>query len=140
MARAKSKKRTVRKAAFNISKFAENYVQAEILVRGTTGSGIMSFFTGAQDLRAPSDSYLAGGGKLTLVNPDGNVSLSDLVSEPSLALQAMYQNGAQNLIPMAISSISTRVGFRLFRTVLSPQRRSLNALARQVLGRGQITF
>lgn len=140
MARKSKTRKQIRRSAFNISRFAENYVQAEILVRGTTGSGIMSFFTGAQDLRPPSDSYLAGGGKLSLVNPDGNVSLSDLVSEPSLALQAMYENGASNLIPMAISSISTRIGFRLFRTVMSPQRRSLNALAKQVLGRGQITF
>ena len=135
---AKSKKsRSVRRSAFNISKFAENYVQAEILVRGTTGSGIMSFFTGAQDLRAPSESYT---GSITMVNPDGNVSLQDLIAQPSLSLQAMYENGAANLVPMALSSVGTRIGFRMFRTILSPQRRSLNALSRQVLGRGQITF
>jgi len=136
MAKAK-KSRSVRRSAFNISKFAENYVQAEILVRGTTGSGIMSFFTGTQDLRAPLESY---SGSMTLVNPDGNVSLQDLIAQPSLSLQAMYENGASNLVPMAISSVGTRIGFRMFRTILSPQRRSLNALARQVLGRGQITF
>jgi hypothetical protein len=133
--KAKSIRR--RSTAFNISKFAESYVQAEILVRGTTGSGIMSFFTGSQDLRAPQEGY---SGSITMVNPDGVVSLSDLVSEPSLALQAMYQNGASNLVPMALSSIGTRIGFKLFRKILSPQRRALNDLSRQVLGRGQISF
>jgi hypothetical protein len=52
----------------------------------------------------------------------------------------MYQNGASNLVPMALSSIGTRIGFKLFRKILSPQRRALNDLSRQVLGRGQISF
>ena len=139
----KMKKRSVRRSAFNISKFAENFVHAEILVRGTTGGGIMSFVTGATDLA--ETSYISGiqQGELqygTRLGGAEQISLGDLVSEPALALQTMYTNGAANLVPMAIQSIGTRVGFRLFRTVLSPQRRSLNALARQVLGRGQITF
>lgn len=133
------KRKAIRRSAFNISKFAENYVQAEILVRGTTGSGIMSFFTGKQDLEMKYGTVLGTTYELGVAGTK-EISLKDLISEPSLALQEMYAKGAANLIPMAVSSISTRIGFRLFRTVLSPQRRSLNALARQVLGRGQITF
>ncbi len=139
----KAKQIRRRRQAFNISKFAENFVQAEILVRGTTGGGIMSFVTGATDLG--ESSYISGiqSGQLqysTRTAGAEQISLGDLVSEPALALQTMYTNGAANLVPMALSSIGTRVGFRLFRTVLSPQRRALNDLARQVLGRGQITF
>ena len=141
------KRKAIRRSAFNLSRFAENYVQAEILVRGTTGSGIMGFFTGDTDLGSKEfatydyspGTGLVVGSEMRVVG-DSKISLGDLVSEPSLALQSMYANAASNLIPMAISSISTRIGFRLFRTVLSPQRRSLNALAKQVLGRGQITF
>lgn len=142
----KSKIRRIRKAAFNISRFAENYVQAEILVRGTTGGGLMSFVTGNQDLSSNEVSVSVGTAgvpdysKIIVSNPDGVISLKDVVAEPGLALQAMYTNGAANLIPMAVQSITTRVGFRLFRTLMSPQRRAMNELAKQVLGRGQITF
>ena len=145
MARSK-KSRAPRRSGFNISKFAENFVQAEILVRGTTGSGIMNFFRGDTDLGSEQfNTYTYSGGVLSQGTEmrtvgAGQISLGDLVSEPTLALQTMYANGAANLLPMAVASITTRVGFKLFRTVLAPQRRSLNALARQVLGRGQITF
>jgi len=67
----------------------------------------------------------------------GEISLADIVSEPSLAITTMTNNFQANILPMALAafgiSITFRVGRRLLRRPLASVNRNLIVPA---LGKG----
>jgi len=71
------------------------------------------------------------------VNPNGAVTLSEIIQSPDLALMAVMDNAKANVIPMAMASIATGVSFRIMKSVL---RRPLGNVQRNlinpILGKG----
>jgi len=136
MARRKAKPRVRRSTGLNAFRAAEALVQTDIFMRASTGNSIFGFFTGKGDIRAPVSDY---SGPLTYVNPDGKVSLSDLLQDPSNSVGEMFMNLRGNFIPMTIASVGVGIGFRLGKKLLKRQRAGMNYLIRESIGKGVVT-
>jgi len=141
MAKKKSKRR--RKAAFSLLNALEAFTYAEIVARGSTGGGVYSFITGATDLGYSKSTtvYDAGFGtsSTTGVQLVGTtqISLGDLMTEPSLALMQIAENFQSNLIPMSLAAFSTSIGFRIGKRLLRRPISSINRhLVKPALGAG----
>lgn len=126
-----------RKAAFSILNALEAAIYGEILMRGTTGSGLLSFFTGEGDIGiGPAETI---GGITTYSQPVGvgEISLSDLMQNPSLALATISSNFRSNLLPMSLAAFSTSVSFRIGRRLLRRPLASVNKnIVKPALGAG----
>jgi len=106
-------------------------------MRGSTGSGLLSFFTGEGDIGiGPAETI---GGITTYTQPVGvgEISLSDLMTNPSLALATISSNFRSNLLPMSLAAFSTSISFRIGRRMLRRPLASVNKnLVKPVLGAG----
>lgn len=137
MARRGTKKiKRRRSRGENLTLLLESFIQTDILFRGTTGGGIWAFFTGATDLGMADN----GGIKAGTIMGAGHISLGDVMQNPSLAVDTVWQNARSNLIPMAVASVTTRIGFRLFNKLMSPNRRAANRLINATVGKGVAHF
>ena len=136
MAKGKKGKRR-RRASFSILNALEAAIYGEILMRGTTGSGIISFFTGEGDIGiGPGETI---GGITTYSQPVGvgEISLTDLMQNPSLALSTVASNFKSNLLPMSLAAFTTSISFRIGRRMLRRPLASVNKnLVKPVLGAG----
>jgi len=136
MAKGKKGKRR-RRASFSILNALEAAIYGEILMRGTTGSGIISFFTGEGDIgQGVGETF---GGITTYSNPvgTGEISLTDLMQEPSLALATISSNFKSNILPMSLAAFTTSISFRIGRRMLRRPLASVNKnLVKPVLGAG----
>jgi|TARA_R110002074_G_scaffold264775_1_gene436933 hypothetical protein len=138
MARRRMKRKAPRRSrGISVLNTLESYAYASILSRGLMGNSPLGVISGGSDIRAPSAAYTAGGGSLTYVNADNTVSLSEIISSPDLALQAISQNAMANWQYMAGASFATGFGFRLGKKLL---RRPLSNVQRNIvvplLGKG----
>ena len=136
MAKGKKGKRR-RKNVFSILNALEALIYGEILMRGSTGSGILGFFTGEGDLGiGPGETI---GGITTYSQPvgAGEISLADLMSNPSLALSTISQMFRYNLLSMSLAAFTTSITFRIGRRMLRRPLASVNKnLVKPVLGAG----
>jgi hypothetical protein len=132
----KAKPRVRRSTGLNAFRAAEALVQTEIFMRASTGNGLFSFISGKGDIRMPREGY---GGPLTYVNPDGKVSLSDLLQDPANSFGEMFMNLKENFIPMTIASVGVGIGFKLGKKLLKRQRAGMNYLIRESVGKGVVT-
>jgi len=134
-----AKKKTIRRRrkTWSITGALESWIYAEIIVRGTTGSGVLGFFTGATDLgQGPGETF---GGITTYTDPvgAGEISLGDLMDQPALAIATITGNFRSNLIPMAFASFSTSILFNISRRLLrKPMARITKDLVKPLLGNG----
>ncbi len=101
------------------------------------GTSIFGLF-GKEDITVPVTAGIVDLSP-TYYNPDGAVTLADLVGSPDLAIMAIMDNARANLLPMAMASIATGVSFRIAKSVL---RRPLSSVQRNlinpILGKGLI--
>ena len=136
MAKGKKGKRR-RRASFSILNALEAAIYGEILMRGTTGSGIISFFTGEGDIGiGPGETI---GAVTTYSQPVGvgEISLTDLMQEPGLALATISSNFKSNLLPMSLAAFTTSISFRIGRRMLRRPLASVNKnIVKPVLGSG----
>jgi len=136
MAKRKKGKRR-RRASFSILNALEAAIYGEILMRGTTGSGIISFFTGEGDIGiGPGETI---GAVTTYSQPVGvgEISLTDLMQEPGLALATISSNFKSNLLPMSLAAFTTSISFRIGRRMLRRPLASVNKnIVKPVLGSG----
>jgi len=58
------------------------------------------------------------------------ISLGDIVSNPGIALSEMSKNLQNNLVPMAVASLTTGVAFRFGKRLL---RRPINNINRNIM-------
>jgi len=136
MAKGKKGKRR-RPASFSILNGIEAWIYGEILMRGTTGSGVLSFFTGEGDI-----GYGAGetiGGIYIAGEPVGvaQISLTDMMQNPSLAIATIAENFKSNLLPMSLAAFSTSISFRVGRRLLRrPLANNQKNLVKPDLGTG----
>jgi len=133
----RKKGRRRRKAAFSILNAVEAFIYAEILMRGTTGSGVLGFFTGEGDIGiGPGETI---GGITTYSQPVGvgEISLNDLMVNPGLAIATVSTNFKSNLLPMALASFTTSISFRIGRRLLRRPLASVNrSIIKPALGAG----
>ena len=135
MARRRMKRKAPRRSrGISVLNTLESYAYASILGRGLMGNSPLGVISSGSDIRAPAPSY---SGSLTYVNADNTVSLSEIISSPDLALQAISQNAMANWQYMAGASFATGFGFRLGKKLL---RRPLSNVQRNIvvplLGKG----
>ena len=132
----KAKARPRQSRGLNAFRAAEALVQTDIFMRASTGNSIFGFFTGKGDIRMPREGY---GGPLTYVNPDGKVSLQDVLQDPSNSVGEMFMNLRANFIPMTLASVTVGIGFKLGKKLLKRQRAGMNYLIRESVGKGVVT-
>jgi hypothetical protein len=125
----RKKKTTRRRKTFSILNALEAFTYASILSEGTTGGSVYAFVTGATDLKTTTTVGGVGRGDLVL-SGQGQISLGDIMTEPSLAIDTMATNFQANLLPMALASFTTSIGFRVGRKIL---RRPLGSISRNIL-------
>ena len=145
MARRKSKRRRSRKS-FSLINGLEARVYASILTEGTAGTGVWGFITGKPDLTGGAPLFTkqftddnggstgSGSGDLTGA---GEISISDIATNPSTALAVMAANFQANLLPMAIAGFTTSIGFRIGKRLLRMPISSVNRnIIKPALGSG----
>ena len=93
--------------------------------------------TGEGDLASES-YYDAGLGVSSMaITGTDELSLADIVQNPSLALSQMGKNLQSNIVPMAVSSLLTGVTFRFGRRLLRRPIANINRnLVKPALGAG----
>jgi len=143
MARRKTPRRRSRRS-FSIINALESLTYAEIISRGITGGGVFTFITGNTDLKQQMQRIpvysggqaLMGGGEgvgynTQLVTLGANeISLGDLLSNPSLAVGTMADNLSSNIVPMAVGAATTAVTFNVGKRLL---RRPINNINRNLM-------
>jgi len=132
----RKKKRSRRRKTWSILNGLEALTYAQILSMGTTGGGVWDFFTGATDLgyRELPSVYDGGlgvssNGTTSLVGTS-QISLGDMMSQPTIALDTMASNFQSNIIPMSVAAFTTHIGFRVGRRLL---RRPLSMVTRDII-------
>lgn len=130
MARRTRKRRTSRRKTFSLLKAAESYIYLDILMRGTTGTGPVGFFTGDYDIKSVYDPGLGSG--TTSIYGNDQISLRDLLNAPGLSLSQIGNNlmNSQNVANMAIASLLTSVSFKVGTRLL---RRPINNVNRNIV-------
>jgi len=61
---------------------------------------------------------------------EGEISLGDIVSEPSMAIGQMTQNFQANILPMALAAFGISVSFKVGRRLL---RKPINSVNRNLI-------
>tara|TARA_Y100000310_G_scaffold298062_1_gene331638 strand:- start:227 stop:643 length:417 start_codon:yes stop_codon:yes gene_type:complete len=123
------KKRTRRKPAFSILNALEAYVYAAIITEGVAGTSPWGLITGKTDLTSHVTTGGVGRGDL-VISGQGEISLGDMMSNPSLALDTMQANFQSNLMPMAVAAFTTSLTFRIGRKLL---RRPISNINRNIM-------
>jgi hypothetical protein len=134
MARRKTTKRR-RSRGFSLINALEAYTYASILSEGVAGTSPWGMLTGDTDIgtaSVASDPGVGGYGVTYSMQTVGakEISLGDLVSNPGLALAEMGKNLQSNLVPMAVASLVTGVGFRFGKRLL---RRPIGNINRNIM-------
>lgn len=128
MAKRKGKRRRSRRS-FSVINALEAYIYATILTEGVAGTSPMGLITGATDLKSTVTTGGVGRGDL-VISGQGEISLGDLMSNPSLALDTMANNFQSNLAPMAIAAFTTSMTFRIGKRIL---RRPISNINRNIM-------
>jgi len=135
MVKRKTKRR--RAKTFSILNGLEALAYSQILSVGITGGGIWDFVTGETNLGMSSVSDVGLGISTMELTGQGQISLGDFMSQPTLAIDTMTSNFTSNIIPMAVAGFSTSVAFRVGRRLLrKPLSMITRDLVKPVLGSG----
>lgn len=139
MARGK-KRKTRRSKSFSVINALEAYVYATILTEGVAGTSPWGFITGAADLGMSGQANsrpFAGEGTSMTVTGAGEISIGDLMKEPTMALDTMANNFQSNLAPMAIAAFGTSITFRIGKKLLRRPIANINRnIMKPALGAG----
>jgi len=126
MAKRKTPRR--RNNSIRVLNILESLTYAEIISRGTTGGGIGSFIFGETDLGMKTigiKTQFFDNQEMVAVG-EGQISLGDLVTEPSQAITVMAANFQSNLIPMALAGFTTNLGFSVGKRLLRKPISNIN--------------
>ncbi len=117
----------------------EAYTYGAILSEGVAGTSPWGFFTGDADIGTVSVSTGVGAYSTlsTQVVGASQISLGDLIQNPGLSLSEMSKNLQNNLVPMAVQSLVTGVGFRFGKRLLRRPIANINRnIMKPMLGSG----
>jgi hypothetical protein len=129
MPRKKTKRRRSRKS-FSVLNALEAYVYATILSEGIAGTSPWGLITGATDISQRSVYTGSVATSETSWQGTGEISLGDIMSQPTVALDTMAANFQSNLAPMAIAAFTTSMAFRVGKRVL---RRPISNINRNIM-------
>jgi len=108
----------------------EAYTYATILTEGVAGTSPYGMITGATDLSYVNMNDTGVGNPSYQLTGQKEISLGDIVSNPGDALSVMSMNLQSNLVPMAIASLTTGIGFRFGKRLL---RRPISNINRNIM-------
>jgi len=115
------------------------YGNLSILTRGALGSGPIGFFTGEEDLTSSTKSYydsmLDTTSDVVTIHGGEVLSLSDVLTEPTLAWDVIQSNVKTNAIGMATEAIIFNTGATVLRRLLRKPINQSNRMIRK-LGMG----
>lgn len=133
----RGKKRKSRRAkSFSVINALEAYVYATILTEGVAGTSPWGFITGASDI-VQRTHYTGVQEGTTSWSGTGEISVGDLMTEPSVALDTMANNFQSNLAPMAIAAFGTSITFRIGKKLLRRPIANINRnIMKPALGAG----
>ena len=128
--RRKTKRR--RSRAVSLLNVLESYTYASILSQGVAGTTPLGMITGDTDLGYVTESSGAGmlSTQITTLQGQKEISLGDIISNPTVALSEMTKNLQANLVPMAIGSLTTGIAFRFGKRLL---RRPIGNINRNIM-------
>ena len=127
MARRRTKtKRRSRSKDVSIINAMEAYAYANLMSQGLAGSSPWEFVTGGSDIGYTS---MSGSTAMTLTGAD-KLSLTELVTSPDVAFDAMQKNFAANYQAMAIQAATIGISFRLGKKLL---RRPISSVNRNIM-------
>ena len=106
------------------------YGNLAILTEGTLGTSPYGAITGGADLGYKSVSDVGLGATTMTLSGAGVISLGDILTEPSLAMNTIMQNAKSNAVPMAIGAITFNAGAKIFRKTMAKPFREANKLIR----------
>lgn len=127
--RTKTKRRRSPKQ-FSLLNAAEAYAYASILSAGVFGNSPWGFITDQSDIAQSTDTSMMA---YTGAN---SLSLTELVTHPDVAFGQMQSNVMSNYQAMAVASITTGVGFKLFRKLMKRPISNVNRNIMKPLGVG----
>jgi len=115
------------------------YGNLSILTRGALGSGPIGFFTGEEDLTSSTKSYydsmLDTTSDVVTIHGGEVLSLSDVLTEPTLAWDQIQANVKTNAVGMATEAIIFNTGATVLRRLLRKPINQSNRMIRK-LGMG----
>jgi len=131
----RKKKTRRRRKTFSILNGLEALAYASILSEGITGGSLSALLFGDTNLKQTASQGIHD--RTMVMSGHSQISLGDIMTEPSLAIQQMGDNFQANLLPMAFAGFATSVGFSVGRKLL---RKPLSSVTRNiihpVLGKG----
>ena len=140
MARRRKSSRRRSPKIVSLLNVAESYAYANVLTGGLMGTTPVGFITGDTDLSSKTrriGSSLTGYQMEQYVdNPDGKISLGDIVSQPDAAFATVQDNFMNNYQSMAIQSIGIGLSFRLGKRLLRRPISNVNRNIFKPLGAG----
>jgi len=138
MARRKKASRRRSPRAVSLLNVAESYAYANIMTQGIMGTSPMGFVTGEGDAGMVTSRPLSiyDAPLTTYSNPDGAVSLSDIISQPEGSFAAMQAGFKANYQTMAVNSILTGITFRVGKRLLRRPISNVNRNVFKPLGAG----
>lgn len=140
MARRRKSSPRRRSRSVSLLNVAESYAYANVLTSGLMGTTPVGFITGDTDLKMGSrriGSSVSGYTMEAYVdNPDGKISLGDIVSAPDAAFATVQDNFMNNYQSMAIQSIGIGLSFRLGKRLLRRPIANVNRNIFKPLGAG----
>jgi hypothetical protein len=140
MARRKKSSPRRRSRSVSLLNVAESYAYANVLTSGLMGTTPVGFITGDTDLKMGSRRIGSSVGGYTMEayvdNPDGKISLGDIVSAPDAAFATVQDNFMNNYQSMAVQSIGIGLSFRLGKRLLRRPISNVNRNIFKPLGAG----
>jgi len=118
MPRRKKSKRRRSPKTISLYSMAVGYGNLAILTEGTLGTSPYGAITGSTDLGYRSVADVGLGASSMTVSGAGVISLGDILTEPSLAMNTIMANAQSNAVPMAIGAITFNTGAKIFRKVM----------------------
>jgi len=139
MPRRKTASRRRKPRAISLLNVGESYAYANILTQGVMGTSPMGFITGDQDAGYSMITGTIAGvntSSLAYTNPDGSVSLRDLMAQPEGSFNSMQASFKKNYQTMAVNSILTGITFRVGKSLLRRPIANVNRNIFKPLGAG----
>ena len=121
--RTKAKRRRSPKK-FKIINAIEAYAYANLLTQGLAGTGPVGFLTGQSDIVVDYQN-----GAMTVSGAE-QLSLTEIVTNPGVALAGMQTNFMANYQSMAVSAVTINLAFKLGKRLL---RKPINTVNRELI-------
>ena len=128
MARRRKAKRRRGPKKFSIINAVEAYAYANLLTEGLAGTNPVNFITGGSDI-SYGTTTVSGSTAMTIMGAE-QLTLTEMITNPEIALAGMQSNFMNNYQSMAVQAIGIGVGFKLAKKLL---RRPISNVNRNIM-------